>query len=272
MTAHCEINISPIPAFNDNYIWALTHKDIDSNPMLNSLALVDPGDAKVCITYIEQHDLQLTDILITHHHADHVGGIDALLNYAKDKNWSVKVYGPKNEKIPHCDELLSENDIVSLEGINASFRVIELPGHTLGHISYINDQALFCGDTLFSGGCGRVFEGTHLQMYNALQKLSDLPENTLVYCAHEYTQANLNFALEVDKDNQALIEYNTQVAKLRSLSKSTIPSSIGLEKKINPFLRCHTNSIQLSAKTYDNKTEKNPVSAFASIRRWKDQF
>ena len=268
MTSNNSISIKPIPAFNDNYIWALTSA-IKSN---NQLVLVDPGDSDVCIAYIESHHLQLSAILITHHHPDHVGGIEALLAYAKDKNWPLTVYGPKNEKIPHCDVLLSENDTVALTCIDTSFKVLELAGHTLGHIAYSNEDVLFCGDTLFSGGCGRVFEGTYLQMYNALNKLAELPDNTLVYCAHEYTQANLTFALVVDKENEALIKYAKQVDLLRTQHKATIPTSIGLEKKINPFLRCHTNSVQLSAQQFDNKSKTTPLDTFAIIRRWKDKF
>lgn len=272
MEQNIMVNIQAIPAFNDNYIWALTHKNNALKPELNGVALVDPGDAKACIDYIEKNGLKLTDILITHHHADHVGGIEALLGYAKNANWQVTVYGPKNEKIPCCDVKLVENDTVTLADLDVSYTVQDLPGHTLGHISYFNNQAVFCGDTLFSGGCGRVFEGTFEQMHTALNKLSRLPESTLVYCAHEYTQANLNFALAVDKDNTALNQYANEVQQLRNANKATIPTSIGREKAINPFLRCHTSSVQNSAKVFDNKELVNTLETFSAIRRWKDQF
>ena len=272
MQQNSTVNIQAIPAFNDNYIWAITPKNNAFDTKQKKLALVDPGDAKVCIAYIEKHELQLTDILITHHHADHVGGIEELLAYANKAHWQVTVYGPKHEKIPFCDIKLGENDIVNLPAVEVSFKVLDLPGHTLGHICYFNNHALFCGDTLFSGGCGRVFEGTYEQMYTALNKLSTLPDNTLVYCAHEYTQANLNFALAVEKENAELNQYVDEVQQLRKANKATIPTSIKREKAINPFLRCHITEVKIAADSFDNKQHQSVVETFAAIRRWKDQF
>ena len=262
------ININAIQAFSDNYIWAISNN--------NSVALVDPGDADVCINYIEQNKLILNSILITHHHADHTGGINQLVTYCQQKSWPLNVYGPANENIPQCDVKLTENDVVKLPDLDITFRVIDLPGHTAGHIAYFTNKEeiplLFCGDTLFSGGCGRLFEGTAEQMLTSLHKLSSLPDQTLVYCTHEYTQANLKFALTVEPNNQALITYSEQVNELRENQLITLPTSIRLENKINPFLRSHIPEIQANAKIFDSKTKDNNLSTFTAIRRWKDQF
>ena len=276
------IYIEAIKAFDDNYIWAIRSQ---SN---NSLTLVDPGDANVCVDYIKENSLTLHSILVTHHHRDHVGGIAALLAYAKSQHWPITVYGPASENIQHIDEKLKQNEKVFLPEFNCQFNIIDLPGHTNGHIAYfylpldkqaINKQPishpiLFCGDTLFSGGCGRLFEGTPEQMHNSLNKLAELPDETLVYCAHEYTQANLSFALAVEPMNEDLLEYKLQVKKLRLQNKATIPSSIGLEKRINPFLRCHYESVTIAADNYKkvNTKHESTVEVFATIRHWKDGY
>ncbi len=262
--------ISYIKAFSDNYIWAINHQKT------KAVALVDPGDGAACIDFLEQNQLSLSAILITHHHADHTGGIKDLVAYCQKNNWPLTIYGPANENISHCNVKLTENDIVNLTDVNVTFQVIYLPGHTAGHIAYFaNDSGepmLFCGDTLFSGGCGRLFEGSAEQMLNSLKKLSNLPEETKVYCAHEYTQANLKFALTVEPKNEALISYNNRVNDLRSKKLSTIPSSIKVEKQINPFLRCHQTSLYASAKQFDAATTEKELDTFTTIRRWKDQF
>jgi len=266
------INIKTINAFSDNYIWAITNK----NTHLNKTALVDPGDAALCIAFLEKNQLILTAILITHHHPDHTGGIEGLIDYCQQKQWPITVYGPANENIPHCNIKLVENNIVSLSDLNIDLQVIDLPGHTAGHIAYFSDNGdepiLFCGDTLFSGGCGRLFEGTPEQMLNSLSKLANLPEITKVYCAHEYTQANLKFALTVEPKNEALISYSNKVNELRAKEQATIPTSIKIEKQINPFLRSHELAIQTSAKQFDNNITTTNLDTFTAIRRWKDQF
>jgi len=262
------VNITPIKAFSDNYIWAITNKQVAT--------LVDPGDASVCIEFLEKNTLTLTSILITHHHSDHTGGINQLVDYCQQKKWSLTVYGPANENIPQCDVKLNENDLVVLDELNINFRIIDLPGHTAGHIAYFATDhvmpILFCGDTLFSGGCGRLFEGSPEQMLNSLTKLANLPENTQVYCTHEYTQANLAFALTVEPNNQALVTYNKKVNELRSKGYATIPSTIELEKQINPFLRCYKQSVQASAQQFATDSNGTPQDTFTTIRRWKDQF
>ncbi|MEW6984453.1 hydroxyacylglutathione hydrolase [Colwelliaceae bacterium 6471] len=262
-----QIKVVAIKAFSDNYIWAL-HSATTSN-----ISLVDPGDAEVCIRYIEDNSLILSNILITHHHADHTGGIKALKDYCQHRQWPLNIYGPAHENIPCCQHQLVDNDVISIDN-EYCFKVIELPGHTLGHIAYFSNEAgvLFCGDTLFSGGCGRIFEGTAQQMHHSLCKLSDLPEKTRVYCAHEYTLANLNFALTVDPNNPELIQYYNQVTQLREHDKSTIPTSILVEKSINPFLRCHTKDLQHSAQEFAKAETLTPLETFTIIRRWKDNF
>lgn len=269
-SSYSTLNIQAIKAFSDNYIWAITHS--------NKLTLVDPGDANVCINFIEQHQLTLNAILITHHHPDHTGGIEKLVAYCQQKQWQLTVYGPKNENIPHCDVKLSENDIINI--IDIKLKVIDLPGHTAGHIAYFAqanvepfyDPMLFCGDTLFSGGCGRLFEGSAEQMLHSLNKLANLPESTKVYCAHEYTQTNLKFALTVEPDNEILKNYNLKVNDLRNKEQSTIPTTIKLEKQINPFLRSHKTTLQTSAKQFDSNTQTTSLDTFTTIRRWKDNF
>jgi len=277
-TSRSTVKVTAIKAFSDNYIWAITNKKTNSN----KAALVDPGDATVCIDFLEKNQFRLNAILITHHHADHTGGIKKLVDYCQQKQWPLTVYGPAHEKIPCCDITLEQNDTVNLPDVGINLSVIDLPGHTAGHIAYFANDGyfaddgieplLFCGDTLFSGGCGRLFEGTAQQMLNSLTKLSSLPENTKVYCAHEYTQANLKFALAVEPQNEALINYSKKVKELLTNDQATIPTSIKIEKLINPFLRSHEQAIQASAVEFDSSTQTNSLDTFTTIRRWKDQF
>ena len=260
------MQVSMIKAFTDNYIWAIT------SPDCQSMALVDPGDAEVCIEFIEKNNKTLNTILITHHHNDHVGGIEKLVQYCQEKTWPLTIYGPEQENIPHCDVKLNESSIVTLADLNIEFSVIDLPGHTLGHIAYLAQDNLFCGDTLFSGGCGRLFEGTPTQMLSSLNKLSILPERTHVYCAHEYTQANLDFALTVEPSNSELVYYYNQVLQKRANNIATIPSSILQEKKINPFLRCDQETLMASASEYSGEKVTDTLSTFTQIRAWKNNF
>jgi len=258
--------VTAIKAFNDNYIWALANTSNDN------VALVDPGDASVCIDYLLHNNLVLSEILITHHHSDHVGGIKGLLDFAKTKAWPVTVYGPSNENIALLDVKLKENDEVNLTGLGLQFSVLDLPGHTKGHIAYFDDNILFCGDTLFSGGCGRLFEGTPKQMHHSIAKLANLPDDTLIYCAHEYTQANLAFALAVEPNNAALHNYAEQVKVKRQNNESTIPSNIALEQKINPFMRCHEEAVKSAAEQYSKAIQNSEIDVFSIIRSWKNNF
>ncbi|QOL24576.1 hydroxyacylglutathione hydrolase [Thalassotalea sp. LPB0316] len=254
--------IDVIKAFNDNYIWLLRNQQY--------AVIVDPSDANVCINYLKQHGLILTDILITHHHHDHIGGLSTLIEYNEQRDQATRVYAPKLNEISGTTHPLVGNETIVLEQFNTTFKVIALPGHTLGHIGYVDDASLFCGDTLFSAGCGRLFEGTPAQMSQSLAQLAQLKDTTKVYCSHEYTLANLTFALMVEPNNLDILNYYNQVVEARKQDKTTLPSTIGLEKTINPFLRCHLPQIQQAASDYKNAIITTSIETFAAIRQWKD--
>jgi hydroxyacylglutathione hydrolase len=255
------LTLIPIPAFADNYLWMLH----DGKRAL----VVDPGDAAPVSRYLKEHALQLEAILVTHHHADHTGGIDELREAT-----GAKVYGPAAERIPEPYDPLREGDSVTAMGL--AFQVIEVPGHTSGHIAFYtpsmnNRPLLFCGDTLFSGGCGRLFEGTPAQMLASLDKLAALPGNTCVCCTHEYTLSNLRFALAVEPGNAALAEYHAQCIQLREHDKPTLPTSIAQELLINPFLRTRQAAVKTAALHFDALAHDD-TSVFSAIRQWKNQF
>lgn len=251
------LTVKSIPAFNDNYIWLIHSPE-------NHCVVVDPGDATAVITVLEQEQLQLDAILITHHHHDHIGGISEL----KRRYPTINVVAPAAEPIPGVSQSVEDGDQVEIFG--ERFMVLGVPGHTAGHVAYVGDEKLFCGDTLFSAGCGRLFEGTAAQMYHSLQKLAALPDETQVYCAHEYTSSNLAFALVAEQDNPHLQRYREDVSRLRAQGISTIPSTLKQEKLINPFLRCDQPSIK---KSVANKAvDDSDVETFAALRRWKDEF
>ncbi|ABZ76436.1 Hydroxyacylglutathione hydrolase [Shewanella halifaxensis HAW-EB4] len=257
------LQITPLPAFNDNYIWVF------QSQQSSGVYVVDPGDGQVVTDYLTQTNLPLLGILITHHHHDHTGGIEQLLKlFGED----TPVYGPQVENIAGVNRPISTNGNITLENIGLNTTVIQVPGHTSGHICYLIEDALFCGDTLFSGGCGRLFEGTAEQMYQSLTQLSLLPDNTRVFCAHEYTLANLHFAKAVEANNPALIEYTVKAHALRAENKPTLPSSIALEKAINPFLRLDSLEIQKSLAVQFQQPIADPVQSFALLRQWKDNF
>ncbi len=258
------IHVKPISAFSDNYIWCL-YDDVSKQA-----AVVDPGDAKVVIAALEDMQLQLTAILITHHHFDHTGGIDDLLAH-----YDVPVYGPHNDNIPQITHQLAETDTLSLMGLN--FIILEIPGHTLDHIALYCEQAdggpiLFCGDTLFAGGCGRVFEGNPAMMLTSLNKLAELSANTRVYCAHEYTLANLAFASAVEPNNQALQQRISHDSGLRERDIPTLPSTVAMELATNPFLRCDQAEVVSSANRKSEQNCHDSTAVFAAIRGWKDNF
>lgn len=255
-------NITPISAFNDNYIWALT------TPESNEIAVVDPGDADKVNRYLEENGLQLSAILITHHHNDHTGGVKQL-----SAEHSAIVYGPQNSPFDEIENKLKEGDQVELFG--QSLQVREVPGHTLDHISYFldgNQPQLFCGDTLFLAGCGRLFEGSAEQMHQAMEYFRNLPDATKIYCTHEYSLANLAFAAAVEPTNPAVIEAITQCNQLRESGKPTLPTNIATEKKINPFLRYGEASVKQSAEQFANTSLQTEVSVFGAIREWKNSF
>jgi hydroxyacylglutathione hydrolase len=251
--------IIAIPAFNDNYIWLLRHGDF--------AAVVDPGVAAPVLEYLAAHGLKLAAILVTHHHGDHTGGVADLL-----ARYPVPVYGPAAESIVGVDHPLHDGDRVKLPELDVEFTVLDVGGHTRGHIAYYGASILFCGDTLFAGGCGRLFEGTAEQMWRSLARLAALPPDTEVYCAHEYTQANLRFALAVEPDNVALRERAFDVAELRSNNRPSVPSSIGMELATNPFLRSRSATVIAAARRFRNAAVDGDEAVFAALREWKNNF
>lgn len=255
------LQIIPIPAFKDNYIWLLR------NIKGTSCVVVDPGDATPVLHYLNEHQLRLAAILLTHHHADHCGGVIRLL-----EDFDISVYGPARESIATINQPLVAGDRVDLSVLNSSFGVFEIPGHTVGHVAYYGQGVLFCGDTLFLAGCGRLFEGTAQQMYQSLIKLAALPDETLVYCAHEYTLANLAFARAVEPYNSMIEDRIKFVEQQREAGKPSVPAKLQLEKATNPFLRCHLPAIKQAAEKFIEKSLNEPVEVFQVIRQWKDNF
>ena len=231
--------------------------------------VVDPGDAHPVQDFLAQHRLTLGAILVTHHHGDHVGGVHELRQAT-----GARVFGPARETMPEPLQRLTDGDVVKVMGL--SFRVLDVPGHTAGHIAYFGEvpgdaPVLFCGDTLFSAGCGRLFEGTPAQMLQSLNCLADLPDATRVCCAHEYTLNSLRFALTVEPDNAATQAYQARAQALRDTLQPTLPSSIGLEKSVNPFLRSHLPQVASGIRAHE-ASALDPVAVFAALRRWRDQF
>ena len=255
------LKIIPLPAFTDNYIWAIVYG--------NSCVVVDPGDSSPVFDFLESNNLDLECILITHHHFDHTGGMLALA-----KKYDCPVYGPSGDHIEGLTSKVSEDDEITI--FNFKFKIFETPGHTLDHIAYFHSSDkgsyLFCGDTLFSGGCGRLFEGTAEDMFSSLNKFISLPDETLVFCAHEYTQNNLKFALTINPSNHDLIKYSKKVNELRSNSEITLPSNIGLEKKINPFFLLNDKEILKNSEQFISGKISNSVESLAAIRSMKDSF
>jgi hydroxyacylglutathione hydrolase len=251
--------IVPLRAFADNYIWTIR----DSR----RAAVVDPGDARPVQEYLEAEGLDLAAILNTHHHADHVGGNAGLL-----ARWKAPVYGPHDERIREVTQRLRDGDRFTLPHFGIEFDVLEIPGHTRSHIAFHGGGLLFCGDTLFAAGCGRLFEGTPQQMHESLSRLMRLPDGTRVYCGHEYTLSNIRFAKAADPGNAALADLEERAKQLRDRGLPTLPSTIGQEKATNPFVRVREPSVIDSANRYAGKTLNDPVSVLAAIRQWKNSF
>ncbi|MCW8917689.1 MAG: hydroxyacylglutathione hydrolase [Gammaproteobacteria bacterium] len=255
------MKVHKIPAFDDNYIWLIGCEG------RSGVAIVDPGDAEPVIDYLQREGLQAEAILITHHHGDHTGGVAELV-----ARYPVPVYGPATERIPALTHPLREGDRVKLATCGLTLKVIDTPGHTRGHICYYGHGALFSGDTLFTAGCGRLFEGSAEQMHHSLEKLRALPDETLLYCAHEYTQANLGFAAVAEPDNPDIASRKVSVERLRREGKATVPAPLSLERATNPFLRSHLPVLIAAAERFSGRTLTTPAEVFAVVRQWKDSL
>ncbi|MBJ7380612.1 MAG: hydroxyacylglutathione hydrolase [Polynucleobacter sp.] len=269
------LQVWPIPALQDNYIWCVHDGQ--------SAVVVDPGESAPVISFLQQNHLQLTGILITHYHADHIGGIESLLKWHSSQvngdNLAIPVYGPAAEDIPFRTRALLEGDQVEFIKPALALGVLEVPGHTLGHIAYFaqargtEPPRLFCGDTLFASGCGRLFEGTPTQMSESLAKFLALPSETLMFCTHEYTLSNIRFALAVEPNNADLLAWSSQAQAMRHSNQPTLPTTLGHERQVNPFLRCDQAPVIQAASQHANHRQlKNKAEVLAVVRAWKDQF
>jgi hydroxyacylglutathione hydrolase len=263
MSIHAtHLNVRPVRAFSDNYIWL-----IESPRRPNHVVAVDPGEAAPVIAELKRRDLTLAAILLTHHHPDHIGGVPELV-----RERPVPVIGPDDARITTRTHTVTDEQRCELTDLGLSFETLEVPGHTVSHIAFWGHGALFCGDTLFSAGCGRMFEGTATQMNASLNRLRELPPETQVFCGHEYTAANLRFALTVDPDNTAALEYQSSVARIRAVGEPSLPSTLSLEIRVNPFLRCDNSTIRAAAEQHAGKSLDEPAEVFGVLRAWKDEF
>lgn len=252
----------PLPAFQDNYLWLIKQPDS------HFCTLVDPGDAEVVIAYLQMHELELADILITHHHPDHTGGLTQLMKAFPEAH----VYAPAHHHLPKGLNFVVDKQTIFVESLGAEFTVIATPGHTLDHVCYYTPGHLLAGDTLFAGGCGRLFEGTPDQMYESLSKLAQLPPDTKIYCAHEYTQSNLEFALSIEPENTALVNRLAKVTLQRENHEITLPSTLLIEMQTNPFLRCDSLDFRERVSKTIGQACISAVRTFALIRQRKDQW
>jgi hydroxyacylglutathione hydrolase len=251
--------IHAVPAFDDNYLWVIERD--------GHAACVDPGDAAPIEAFLAARKLRLTCILATHHHGDHVGGLAAL-----KARWGCPAYGPAGEDIAGLDRRLAEGDSITVPGLGLELSVLDVPGHTAGHIAYVGEGVVFCGDTLFACGCGRLFEGTPGQMTASLAKLARLPADTRAYCAHEYTLSNIRFAQAVEPGNAALEARRTREQQKRDRGEPTVPMTIGDELATNPFLRCEAPAVVAAASRRAGRALDDPVEVFATLREWKNGF
>ncbi len=253
------IHLTPIPAFSDNYIWMIGSA---AGP---DVAVVDPGEAGPVLAALEDRGLKLAAILLTHHHGDHVGGVGELL-----EDHPAPVFGPAGESIAGVDQPVHGDEVVALPDLDLYLRVIDVPGHTAGHVAYAGPDFACVGDTIFAGGCGRVFEGTMEQMHHSLARLAALPPETLLYCAHEYTLANLRFALAVEPDNPVLQQRLENMTAVRADNRPTVPSMLADELATNPFLRCDQPLVAAAAEARAGRPLGSAAEVFAVVREWKD--
>ncbi|MBW8371773.1 MAG: hydroxyacylglutathione hydrolase [Thiobacillus sp.] len=253
------LTLTSLPAFEDNYIW-VWHDG-------HYAVAVDPGDPAPLIAFLDAHQLALTAVLITHHHRDHTGGITQLR-----QRYNCAIYAPDNPRIPAVTHVLRGGDSVDLAEPGLHFEVLATPGHTLDHISYLGHGTLFCGDTVFGCGCGKLFEGSPAMMATSLDAILALPDTTRVCCAHEYTLSNIDFAKTIDGDNPALLERERADRALRARNQPTLPSTLALEKATNPFLRFHDPDMMAFAVQYLNRPHPDPAEVFGAIRAAKDAW
>jgi len=254
------LKITALPSRKDNYIWLI------GSTSSQRVIVVDPGEAAPVERALKESDLHLAAILVTHHHYDHVEGIPGLANRRR-----IPIYGPAREPIPCLSHPVGEGDRVPREPAGMEFLVMEIPGHTAGHLGYYGDGRLFCGDTLFTAGCGKVFDGTVEQLFRSLQRIAQLPDETLIYCAHEYTEENLRFARLVEPANPAILKRLDGTHQLRARGVPTLPSTLGEEKRTNPFLRCHQPEVILAAERFAGRPLKGPEQVFKVLRSWRDR-
>ncbi len=253
--------IHSIPILEDNYVWLI------QSSHSRHVIVLDPGDAAPILTYISDQKLIPVALLITHRDYDHIDGIAAFL-----EQYEVPVYGPKNDEIPYINHKLSAQDNLIIDDHFPSFHIIDVPGHTPGHIAYVIENRLFCADALFAGGCGRVRQNAYATAYHSLLSLAALPESTQMYCSHEYTVANLQFALTVEPHNQATQTRLAYAQKLRKKGQMTLPSTIGEELATNPFLRCHEPGLKQAVEQHIGQTLDDDLAVFTALRQWKDSF
>ena len=255
------LTIQAIPAFKDNYIWFIQAEGSQK------VIIVDPGDAQPVIEAAEQQQLTPVAILITHHHRDHIGGINQLV-----ERYEIPVYGPQIATIPSVTHPLIENDTLIIDSVFPAISIMDISGHTAVHIAFLIDDCLFCGDTLFGAGCGRLLGGTAEQLFHSLKKITHLPVETKVYCAHEYTQTNLHFAAIVEPDNPAIQQRIHETAILRQQGQPSLPSTLKLELATNPFLRCEQPAVIHATESFSGKQLTTELEVFTELRLWKDNF
>lgn len=255
------LEFTPLSAFSDNYIWMIRST---TGPVA---AVIDPGEAGPVLAELEAGSFELVAILLTHHHGDHVGGVEELL-----ARYPASVFGPATESIGGVDQAVRGDDVIALSDLDLYLRVIDVPGHTAGHVAYAGPDFACVGDTVFAGGCGRVFEGTMQQMYESVSRLAALPPETLFYCGHEYTLANLRFAQVVEPDNEALRERFSDATSLRSENRPTVPSVLAEELATNPFLRCDQPQVAAAAEAHAGRPLASSAEVFGVIREWKNEW
>ncbi len=253
-------------AFEDNYIWIVT----SSKPtpgMSTPAIIVDPGDSDPVFSLLENENLQPAAIFCTHHHGDHVEGAPDIADRTQ-----IPVYGPAKEKIRAVTHPVDDDDLIEIEALNIRFKVLAVPGHTNGHIAFYGEGMLFCGDTLFSAGCGRVLGGTHEALLESLKIIARLPGDTAIYCAHEYTMSNLRFARAVEPNNQDLLEYESEVEGWRAQHQPSLPSRLDRELMFNPFLRCDSEAVRQAVEQHEGRPISDELAVFTALRQWKDRF